>query len=70
MISLTGLSVSNMQAREITQLYANLDDYDKKPIMFKPRPVRHPKGRFAQSKANRSGHVTIEAMKRYGFHYV
>ncbi|KAK3720983.1 hypothetical protein QZH41_018540, partial [Actinostola sp. cb2023] len=62
LVELDGLSVTNAQARVIKELYENLLDYDKKPISFKTRPVKPTRGRFARSK--RSGHVTLEAMKR------
>ena len=59
---LDGLSVSNNKAQEIRELYNKLEDFDKQPITFKPRPVKPQRGRFGRTK--RSGHVTLEAMKR------
>lgn len=59
---LDGFSVSNQKAAEIKQLYADLVEYDRKPITFKTRPVKPQRGRFGRQK--RSGHVTLEAMKR------
>ena len=55
--------MTNDQARHIQQLYAELHEYDKRPLTFTPRhrqpiPLR---GRFARSKG---GHTTIDQMKR------
>jgi hypothetical protein len=54
--------VTNKQAGEIKQLYLNLDEYDKKPLMFSPR-YKKAKGRFLKKK--KTGHVGTEAMARY-----
>ena len=62
LINLEGLAVTNAQAREIQKLYDDLLEYDKRPIVFKPRLQRSSRGRFARSK--RSGHISLEAMKR------
>ena len=64
LISLSGLSVSNSEAREIKRLYDDLLPYDKEPLRFKPLPCRPSRGRFARSK---SGHVGIDQMKRYNY---
>lgn len=62
LIGLEGLAVTNAQAREIQRLYDDLLEYDKWPILFKPQLQRTSCGRFARKK--RSGHVSLEAMKR------
>lgn len=64
LIRLSGLSVTNSQAKEIKHLYENPHNYHKRPLVFKPRPVKRTRGRFARSKEKRSGHVTVQAMKR------
>ena len=64
LVSLKGLSVTNAQAKGIQQLYHKLLDYDKKPLTFRPRPQKTPRGRFGRRKQNRSGHLSIDAMKR------
>ncbi|CAB3994603.1 Hypothetical predicted protein [Paramuricea clavata] len=52
---------TNKQAGEIKQLYLNLDEYDKKPLVFSPR-YKKAKGRFLKKK--KTGHVGTEAMAR------
>ena len=54
--------VTNRQANEIKQLYLNLEEYDKKALVFTPR-YKKAKGRFLKKKS--SGHVGTEAMARY-----
>jgi hypothetical protein len=54
--------VTNKQAAEITQLYHNLDEYDKKALAFAPR-WKKSKGRFLKKKS--SGHIGTEAMAKY-----
>lgn len=61
LISLSGLSVTNAQAREIKKLYDDLLPYDKAPLRFEAQPRRPSRGRFARSK---SGHVGLDQMKR------
>ena len=62
LINLEGLAVTNAQAREIQKLCDDLLEYDKQPIVFKPRLQRSSCGRFARSK--RSGHISLKAMKQ------
>ena len=38
LVSLRGLSVTSTQAEKLIELYANLPDFDKKPIIFNPQP--------------------------------
>ena len=64
MLALDG-HVTNKQTAEITKLYNNLEEYDKKALVFKPR-YKKAKGRFLKKKS--SGHVGIEAMARYVVH--
>ena len=60
---LQGLAVMNAQAKDIQTRYNDLLEYDKQPLVFKPILQRSPHGRFARKKA-RSGHLSVEAMKR------
>ena len=60
LLSLDGY-VTNRQAEEIKQLYANLEEVDKKPLVFAPK-FRKGKGKF--HKKNKSGHVGTDAMAR------
>ena len=62
LVSLRGLSVTNTQAERLIALYANLPDFDKKPIIFNPRPHKPSRGRFAQKK--RAAFQGVKAMKR------
>ena len=61
LIDLSGLAVTNSQAREIKKLYEALSLYDKKPLEFRPVPRKASRGRFGRSK---SGHVGLDHMKR------
>ena len=54
--------VTNKQADEITQLYLDLEEYDKKALVFMPK-YKKAKGRFLKKKA--SGHIGTEAMARH-----
>ena len=62
LLELEGLAVTSSQAQQIEHLYNRLVEYDKRPILFKPRLQRPTRGRFSRKK--QSGHVSIEAMKR------
>lgn len=62
LIQLSGLSISNAEAKKIQELYAALSDFDKKPLLFCPRPLPPARGRFARAK--RVGHTSVEYMKR------
>jgi hypothetical protein len=62
LIGLEGLAIVNSEANEIERLYNRLVEYDKRPILFKPRPQRPSRGRFSRKK--QSGHMSVEAMKR------
>ena len=64
LMDLEGLAVMNAQAKEIQKRYDNLLEYDKRPIKFRPRLQKPPRGRFARSKGNHSGHISVDAMKR------
>ena len=61
-----GLAVTTEQARGIRALFDALDEFDKRPLSFSATSSpRQRRGRFARSKAKRrSGHVTVEIMKR------
>lgn len=50
LVKLRGLSVSNAQASEIRELYNNLLEFDKRPLVFSPAVRQAPRGRFARSK--------------------
>ena len=61
---LTGLGVSAAQANRIKALCDALDDYDKRAIEVHLRSQQpHLRGRFCSRK--RTGHTTIEQMRRY-----
>lgn len=60
LLQLEGLCVTNTQADHIKRLYDDLLAYDKEPIVFKARPLKPQRGRFAK----KSGHVSVTAMKR------
>ena len=64
LMKLKGRAVTNAQAEEIKKHYADLLEYDKRPVKFRPRLQKAPRGRFGRSKGNRSGHTSLEAMKR------
>ena len=63
LINLNGLSVSNSDAEKVIKLYNDLDDYDKKPLIYQSVVKKPSTGRFTRSK-KRSGHVGLVAMKR------
>lgn len=63
LINLRGLSVSSTQAAEIKELYSNLLEFDKKPLVFKARLLSSPRGRFGRSKGK--SHVGVDHVKRY-----
>jgi hypothetical protein len=54
--------VTNKQATEIARLYHNLEDYDRKALVFTPI-AKKANGRFLKKKA--SGHIGTEPMARY-----
>ena len=64
LMRLEGLAVTNTQAEEIKRCYRDLLEYDKRPVRFRPRLQKAPRGRFGRRKGNRSGHTSLEAMKR------
>ncbi len=49
------------QARRIQELYHNLLEVDKKPLVFTPRKHHPSRG------SKRGGHVSVECMKRYAY---
>ena len=62
LVDIHGLALTTTQEQEIEHLYNRLVDYDKRPILFRPRPQRPSRDRFARKK--QSGHMSVEAMKR------
>ena len=66
LVDLSGLSITNNQARNIKVLYDELLEFDKRPLVFAPRPLKPPQGRFARSKSSsyRVGSVTTDHVKR------
>lgn len=62
LLELQGLSVSSNQAAHIKELYGNLLDYDKRPLVFPPRLLSPPHGRFGRSK--RPAQVGQDHVKR------
>ena len=67
LLDLTGLYVTNAEAQNIQQLYDQLLEYDKRPLTFKPVPLKRSRGRFRRSK--KSGHVGVKQMERYDMCY-
>ena len=66
-MDLSGLSITNSQARDIKRLYDELLEFDKRPLVFHPCPLKPPRGRFARSKSSKSyrvGSVTTDHVKR------
>uniref|UniRef100_UPI00358E8398 uncharacterized protein n=1 Tax=Myxine glutinosa TaxID=7769 RepID=UPI00358E8398 len=63
LVELSGLCVTNAQAKIIKSLYGQLVDYDTRPLIFKARVRNPPSGRFARMKGS-SGHFGVEAVKR------
>ena len=59
LLNTTGLSVSSSSAEDIIRLYNELDEFDKRPVTFQPRPQRQPRGRFARSKANSMAYLIL-----------
>ena len=53
-----GLAISNRLARQIKDLWGELEEYDEKPLKFSIVPRKPP------TKAQRAGHITLTAMKR------
>ena len=67
LINLKGLCITNQQARVIQELYQELLEYDKRPLVFKPSETITPaRGSFGRSK--RGGHISVDNMKRYADH--
>ena len=64
LVKLKGLSITNLQAVEIQQLYHDLHEFDKRPLEFQPRPRLPSRGRFGRKKRE-SGYVGVDAMQRY-----
>ena len=62
-VGLSGLSVTTSQAREIKRLYNNLLEFDKKPLVFKPRACNTLKGRIEKTKRVGS-YVNVDSMNR------
>ena len=63
LVDLSGLSVTNEQARSIQQLYHHLHQYDKRPLSYTPHQTSTTtRGRFGRSKR---GHTTVDQMKRF-----
>jgi len=54
--------LTNADAARITQLYDQLDDYNKQPVVYKPVKKIPTKGRFGARK--REGHTSQTLMKR------
>jgi hypothetical protein len=68
LVNLAGLAITDRQTQQIKTLYHQLHEYDKRPIVYKPRVRRPPRGRFGRSKGYRSGYVSADAVKRLVSH--
>lgn len=62
LLALDGLGLTNAQAREIKELYHQLEEYDKRPLQFTPCKHKKPLGCFGRSK--RVDNVSLDYMKR------
>lgn len=65
LLKLRGLGVTNTQASQIQELYLNLSEFDKKPLVFSPSVHQAPRGRFARSKSKAQSIIGIDHMKKY-----
>ncbi len=70
LVSLTGLHVTNSSADQIKklyeeQLYEELLEYDKRPLVIKPIPFNRSRGRFGRKKS--SSHTGVDHMKQYNY---
>ena len=54
-------SITNKEATRILKLYENLDEFDRRPMVFEPVAMKPASGRYQRSK---SGHVGVDAVKR------
>ena len=63
LLSLKGLSISQEQARTVSNLYDQLDSYDKKPLVFTKRYSNRARGRFARSRRHVED-ASIDYIKR------
>ena len=63
LVQLSGLAVTSVEAARIKQLYDSMLEYDRKPLIFHPRPLSTPRGRFGRSKS--PSHVGVDHVKRY-----
>ena len=58
----TGIALSDIQAEKILKLYDGLEEFDKRPLLFKQVTKEPTSGRFGSRK--RSGFQTLVKMKR------
>ena len=63
LLSLKGLSISQEQARTVSNLYDQLDSYDKKPLVFTKQYSNRARGRFARSRRHVED-ASIDYIKR------
>eukprot|EP00794_Sanderia_malayensis_P021122 gene21122-23194_t len=63
LVGMTGISVSRAEAVRVKELYAALEDFDRKPLVYKSVLKNPSQGRFARSK-HRSGHVGVDSIAR------
>ena len=63
LVDLKGLCITNQQARVIKELYQDLLEYTKRPLVFRPsEKVTPAQGLFGRTK--RDGHISVDNMKR------
>ena len=53
--------MSNAQKEQLLELSSELHEYDRRPLVFEPRPYRGIRGRFGRSKR---GPPSVDYMKR------
>ena len=58
----TGIALSDVQSEKILKLYNGLEEFDKRPLLFKQDTKKPTSGRFGSRK--RSGFQTLVKMKR------
>ena len=65
LLDLKGRCVSTSQAEAIKKLYNELDEFDKRPLVYKPRkPSTKNPGRLGKKRFLRSGHDTVDMVRR------
>lgn len=66
LLDLKGMCVSASQAAVIKKLYADLTEFDRRPLVFKPRKANTASrpGRFGKRRFYQSGHTSVDMVRR------